>query len=472
MTDSSEHIIRVHSTLADIPAAQWDRVANPGWKLAEGGRLESSPEDITSATSNGAPKPLKRGADRPRSESPREPDESIREVPDPASKPPESETEDLESTSQDAESDPQETSFNPFVSHAFLHTLEESGCAVANTGWLGQHLVLEDGAGTPLAAAPCYVKTHSQGEYVFDYGWADAFERAGGRYYPKLQVSVPFTPATGRRLLVGPDIDRDTGRAVLASGLHQLCDQLGTSSVHLTFLPKAEAAFLERGDFLIRTDRQFHWPNHGYGTFEDFLSSLASRKRKALRRERREALADGITVEWLTGDDITEDHWDAFYAFYIDTGSRKWGRPYLNRTFFSLLGERLGERVLLIMAKRNGRYIAGALNMIGSHTLFGRYWGCVEDHPFLHFELCYHQAIDYAIAHKLLRVEAGAQGSHKLARGYLPETTWSAHWIAHPGLRHAVEDYLEEERLAVAEEQEILSHHAPYKRDESSGQEP
>ncbi|MEI2384149.1 GNAT family N-acetyltransferase [Breoghania sp. JC706] len=464
MTDSSEHIIRVHSTLADIPARQWDRVANPGWTLGPGGRLESLPEDAQLPVS--AAKPLKPERNRAGLESDCKAGESIREVPDAASEPLESEAETLESPSQVAESNPQETSFNPFVSHAFLHTLEEAGCAVGKTGWLGQHLVLEDGSGTPLAAAPCYVKTHSQGEYVFDYGWADAFERAGGRYYPKLQVSVPFTPATGRRLLVGPDIDRDTGRAVLASGLHQLCDQLGTSSVHLTFLPKAEAAFLERGDFLIRTDRQFHWPNHGYATFDDFLGSLASRKRKAVKRERREALEGGITVEWLTGKDITEDHWDAFFEFYMDTGSRKWGRPYLNRTFFSLLGERMGERVLLIMARRSGRYIAGALNMIGSDTLYGRYWGCVEDHPFLHFELCYHQAIDYAIEHGLARVEAGAQGSHKLARGYLPETTWSAHWIAHPGLRRAVEDYLEEERRAVAEEQEILSEHAPYRRGE------
>ncbi len=329
-----------------------------------------------------------------------------------------------------------------------------------------QHLVLEDGAGTPLAACPCYVKSHSQGEYVFDYGWADAFERAGGRYYPKLQVSVPFTPATGRRLLVGPDLDIETGRAVLAAGLHELCSQLGTSSAHITFLTEEEARFLERGNFLLRTDRQFHWTNRGYGCFDDFLSSLSSRKRKVVKRERREALQDGkIAIEWLTGDAITEDHWDAFYAFYMDTGSRKWGRPYLNRTFFSLLGERLGERVLLVMAKREGRHIAGALNMIGSDTLYGRYWGCTEDHPFLHFEVCYHQAIDYAIRHGLSRVEAGAQGAHKLARGYLPHTTWSAHWIAHAGLRHAVEDFLEDERQAVAEEQELLNEHAPYRHE-------
>ncbi len=381
MTDSSNHIIRVLSTLADIPATRWDRLANPGWILSERGRLESSHQAERTSAPTGATKPLTGGAD------PRPPESKL----------------------QEPESKREETTFNPFISNAFLYTLEESGCAAPRTDWLAQHLLLEDEDGSPLAAAPCYVKTHSQGEYVFDYGWADAFERTGGRYYPKLQISVPFTPATGRRLLVGPDIDRDTGRAVLAAGLHQLCDQLGPSSVHLTFLPKDEAEFLDRDDFLIRTDRQFHWTNRGYETFDDFLSTLASRKRKAVRRERREALQNDITIEWLTGKDITEDHWDAFYEFYMDTGSGKWGRPYLNRTFFSMLG----ERILLVMARRDGHYIAGALNMIGSDTLYDRYWGCTEDHPFLHFELCYHQAIDYAISHRLRRVKAGAQGAQQ-----------------------------------------------------------
>ncbi|WP_321503061.1 GNAT family N-acetyltransferase [Breoghania sp.] len=457
MTEKPEHIIRVLSTLGDISAASWDRMANPHWTLHEGGRLESTHEAAPDRTASGSKITSPTGTLSDLDESDCKAGDSTREAAGSAPTP-------LESAHQEAESDPEETAFNPFISHAFLRTLEDAGCVSARTGWMPRHLVLEDSAGTPLATCPCYVKSHSQGEYVFDYGWADAFERAGGRYYPKLQVSVPFTPATGRRLLVSPDLDIETGRRILAAGLHELCAQLGTSSVHLTFLTKAEARLLERENFLLRTDRQFHWVNRDYASFDDFLSSLSSRKRKAVKRERREALQEGeITIEWLTGDAITEDHWDAFYAFYMDTGSRKWGRPYLNRTFFSLLGERLGERVLLVMAKREGRYIAGALNMIGSDTLYGRYWGCTEDHPFLHFEVCYHQAIDYAIRHGLSRVEAGAQGAHKLARGYLAHTTWSAHWIAHAGLRHAVEDFLEDERRAVAEEQELLNEHAPYK---------
>ncbi len=355
--------------------------------------------------------------------------------------------------------------YNPFLAHKFLLALEESGSAVPQTGWYGQHLILEDDGGTVLGAVPCYLKNHSQGEYVFDHGWADAFERAGGRYYPKLQISVPFTPATGRRLLLSPSVNQQAGTAALASGIVQLTDKIGASSAHLTFLTEPEWRALGEFDYLLRQDQQFHWENEQYETFDDFLSALASRKRKAIKKERREALADGtIDIELLTGSDIKEAHWDAFYDFYMDTGSRKWGRPYLNRPFFSLLGERMAEDVLLIMAKRKGRHIAGALNMIGSDTLYGRYWGCTEDHPFLHFEVCYYQAIEFAIAKGLKRVEAGAQGAHKLARGYMPRTTYSAHWVAHEGLRHAVDRYLLGERAAVAMETDALKKHAPFKQ--------
>ncbi|MEX6507637.1 GNAT family N-acetyltransferase [Jiella sp. M17.18] len=356
------------------------------------------------------------------------------------------------------------TPSNPFVSHDFLSSLEDSRCVGEKAGWLPQHLVLESDDGTPLAVAPAYLKSHSQGEYVFDYGWADAFERAGGRYYPKLQMSVPFTPATGPRLLVGAGPGAEVRRRALAEGAKAYLAKTGASSVHATFLSGHDLEALTGADWLHRTDQQFHFRNRGYGSYEDFLETLASRKRKNLRKERRDALADGITIEWLTGRDLTEAAWDAFFTFYMDTGSRKWGRPYLNRRFFSLIGERMPERILLVMAKREGRYIAGALNFLGADTIFGRNWGCIEDHPFLHFEVCYHQAIDYAIEHKLAVVEAGAQGQHKLARGYEPVTTHSAHFIAHPGLRHAIEAYLEAERAEVEEVGEILSGHTPYKK--------
>lgn len=424
MSQQADFTLRVESSLADVSAHDWDRLANPGWRLGTGGFLQASCD----AT------------------------DSIRKVPD--------------STCEGADSTSQVITFNPFISHAFLLVLEQSGCAVAQTGWLGQHLVLEDPKGRMVGAAPCYLKNHSQGEYVFDHGWADAFERAGGNYYPKLQVCVPFTPATGRRLFIDAALDHAAGRRALAAGLTQLCAKRGASSAHLTFLPEADARALTDLGYLLRTDQQFRWRNDGYSTYEDFLSVLASRKRKALRKERREALGSGLTVQWLRGNEITEAHWDAFYAFYMDTGARKWGRPYLNRKFFSLLGEHLSERTLLMFACRDGRPIAGALNMIGSDTLYGRYWGCAEHHPYLHFELCYHQAIDYAIANNLTYVEAGAQGEHKLARGYVPTTTYSAHWIAHPGLREAIADYLDREREAVAYEQEFLSEHAPYKQDQ------
>lgn len=358
-----------------------------------------------------------------------------------------------------------ENSYNPFISYEFLSSLEESDCAVRRTGWQGHHLRLETSGGKLVGAIPCYVKSHSQGEYVFDYGWADAFERAGGRYYPKLQCSVPFTPATGPRLLVAQDADAGTTRAGLAAGLKAVTERLGVSSAHVTFGTEDDVRSLESAGFLHRTDQQFHFFNEGFSTYDDFLATLASRKRKALKKERREALSSGISIDRLTGKDITESIWDDFFAFYMDTGSRKWGRPYLNRKFFSLIGERMADDILLVMARRNGRYIAGAINFIGSDTLFGRNWGCVEDHPFLHFEVCYHQAIDFAIERKLKVVEAGAQGEHKLARGYRPVTTHSAHYIVHPGLRRAIADYLERERREVARMGDYLDDHLPFRKD-------
>ncbi|MDQ0346207.1 GNAT family N-acetyltransferase [Ancylobacter vacuolatus] len=356
------------------------------------------------------------------------------------------------------------TSYNPFISHAFLSALEESGSACAATGWLPQHLVLEGEEGEVLGVCPAYLKSHSQGEYVFDHGWAEALERAGGRYYPKLQVSVPFTPATGPRLLAGPGPQAETIRAALAGGLVALANLRKVSSVHATFLTEADAGALEAGRFLPRTDQQFHWRNEGYADFEAFLSALASRKRKQIRRERREALENDVTIHWLTGADLTEDVWDAFYGFYIETGTRKWGRPYLTRAFYSLIGERMSKHILLVMAKRAGRWIAGAINFIGSDTLYGRHWGAVEHHPFLHFEVCYHQAIDFAIAHRLSTVEAGAQGEHKLARGYMPVITRSAHYIADPQFRAAVAHYLEREHRYVAEAGAELSELGPFRQ--------
>jgi predicted N-acyltransferase len=355
---------------------------------------------------------------------------------------------------------------NPFVSHAFLSALEDSGCVGGRSGWTPLHVVVEDPAQTLLGAVPCYLKSHSMGEYVFDHSWADAYTRAGGRYYPKLQVAVPFTPVTGPRLLVPPGPRAAEVRTDLIAGLRELRDQARASSIHATFLQEADIAALAGLGFLRRDDQQFHWFNDGYAGFEDFLAALASRKRKSIRRERRDALQNGITVEWLTGRDITEAHWDAFFAFYMDTGSRKWGRPYLNRKFFSLIGERMAERVLLVMAKRNGRYIAGAINFVGDRRLYGRNWGCIEDHPFLHFEVCYYQAIDFAIARGLDRVEAGAQGEHKLARGYRPVITSSAHDIADPSLKRAVQSYLDQERLYVSAAAEELASATPFRHRE------
>jgi len=354
---------------------------------------------------------------------------------------------------------------NPFISHEFLHSLELSASVGHRTGWEPAHLLAQNAQDGLAGAAPCYLKSHSLGEYVFDRPWAEAYERAGGRYYPKLQVSVPFTPVTGPRLLVKPGPLADQTRAALSAKLLALCGELETSSVHVTFLPEAEARLLADQGFLLRTDQQFHWENAGYSSFEDFLSALAARKRKTIRRERKEALAAGVTVHWLTGADLTERIWDAFFGFYIETGSRKWGRPYLTREFYSIVGEKMRDRILLVMAKRAGRWIAGAINFIGTDTLYGRHWGATEHHPFLHFEVCYYQAIDFAIQNRLARVEAGAQGEHKLARGYLPATTHSAHFIADPALRRAVADYLKRERAYVAAAAAELSTLAPFRKD-------
>ena len=354
---------------------------------------------------------------------------------------------------------------NPFLRHAFLLALEESGSATAKTGWAPHHLVLDDACGRPVGCVPMYLKNHSQGEYVFDHGWADALHRAGGSYYPKLQVAVPFTPVPGRRLLVRSDVPFEETARTLLAGCLEVARQADVSSLHMTFCTEAEWRFLGANGLLQRTGEQFHWENRGYGTFDDFLTDLAARKRKAVKKERRDALENGIEVDVVSGADIADEHWNAMYAFYQDTGGRKWGRPYLNRAFFHRLGAVMPENVVLILARRAGRYIAGALNLKGSDTLYGRYWGCTEEHRFLHFELCYYQAIDYAIAHGLQRVEAGAQGPHKLARGYLPKTTYSAHWIRDPGFRKAVADYLVRERAAVAHEIESLDLHSPFRHE-------
>ncbi len=353
---------------------------------------------------------------------------------------------------------------NPFVRHAFLKALEDAQCASAEEGWMPQHLLLEDPSGRLVGAMPMYLKSHSQGEYIFDHGWANAYERAGGRYYPKLLAAVPFTPATGPRLLVrqGEDFDR-TARMLLQGGI-QVATQFKVSGLNINFLTAREAEIATDMGLLLRTGEQFHWINHDYADFDAFLEDLSSRKRKAIRKERREALAHGIEVETVTGNALTEDHWDAFHQFYMDTGSRKWGQPYLNRTFWSLLGERCGDSVVLMLARRDGRYIAGALNLVGTDSLYGRYWGCVEDHRFLHFELCYYRAIEWAIDHGLARVEAGAQGPHKLARGYLPTTTRSVHWIADPGFRKAVADYLQHEREEVQREIDYLDRFSPFRQ--------
>lgn len=393
-------IVRIVSGIAEIKREEWDAVANPGWP-----------------------------SDRP-----------------------------LQSAAA-----PGRQAYNPFLSHDFLRSLEDSGAATPATGWAPRHLLL-DGTDGIAGAMPLYLKNHSMGEYVFDHGWAEALAGAGGRYYPKLQGSVPFTPVTGRRLLVRPGPESDQRRRVLATAAVELARRDKLSSVHITFMPAAEWELVASLGYLKRTDQQYQFVNEGYSNFEAFLGALASRKRKAIRRERREAVAEGVEIHHLTGGDITESAWDAFFAFYMDTGSRKWGRPYLNRRFFSLIGERMADRILLVLAHRGGKAIAGALNFIGSDALFGRYWGAAEHRPFLHFEVCYYQAIEWSIAHGLPRVEAGAQGEHKLARGYVPALTYSAHWIADPGLRAAVADCLERERAQNALMADALSEHAPFRR--------
>lgn len=356
---------------------------------------------------------------------------------------------------------PPDAEFNPLVSHDFFRCLEESGCAVAKTGWTPRHLVLEV-EGRIAGIAPCYRKGHSQGEYVFDYGWADAYGRAGGRYYPKMQVSVPFSPVTGPRLFARTEAERRE----LTSALIALCTEEEASSVHITFLPERDWEALGGKLWLKRTDIQFHWMNKGYASFDDFLGSLSSGKRKNIRKERASVGNAGIAMHALTGKDIAERHWDAFFDFYMDTGSRKWGSPYLNRRFFSMIGEAMSEHILLVIAERGGKPIAGALNFIGSHALYGRNWGAIEYHGNLHFETCYYQAIDFAIARKMPRVEAGAQGAHKLARGYLPQKTYSLHYLAHPGLQRAVANYLEAERAGIDQEQQALAAHSPFRQEQ------
>jgi hypothetical protein len=356
---------------------------------------------------------------------------------------------------------------NPFVSHAFLSALEDSGSANARTGWLPQHAVLRNVDGVVVAVAPIYAKSHSYGEYVFDHGWANALERVGVSYYPKLQVAVPFSPVPGPRLLRRPGTGVPV--AAMANAFETACQSLGLSSVHITFCSEDEWTGLGEAGWLQRIGMQFHWENAGYSSFDDFLGALSSRKRKVLRRERRDANAAGLTFHALSGAEITESHWDAFYRFYQSTVDRKWGSAYLTRRFFSLLGERLGDRVVLMYAENAGKPVAGALNLAGSEALYGRNWGCRGDWPFLHFELCYYRAIDWAIEHGLKRVEAGAQGRHKIQRGYLPQATFSAHWIAHAGLRRAVGNFLAEERAGIRQEMAALAEESPFRKDGDTG---
>ncbi len=352
---------------------------------------------------------------------------------------------------------PPDQPFNPFVAHEFLASLEDSKSVAPETGWAPMHVALEE-AGTVVGVVPLYVKGDSQGEYIFDHHWADAYARAGGRYYPKLLSAVPFTPVLGPRLLAPA-----SQKLNLSAALRQITEQTGASSLHVNFIPEDDKQALALNGFLPRMGEQYHWFNRDYKCFDDFLAALSSRKRKAIRRERREAV-NGLTVRHLVGDDISEQHWDAFWSFYQDTGARKWGQPYLTRSFFRLIAERMPDSLLMIVAERDGVPIAGALNLIGGDALYGRYWGCLEDIPFLHFEICYHQAIDFAITHGLSRVEAGAQGEHKIARGYEPVATWSAHWIADDGFRTAIERYLEAEReqtgMGIAE----LNTYTPFKQ--------
>ena len=355
---------------------------------------------------------------------------------------------------------------NPFVRHAFLRALEVSGSVSADTGWLPQHMLISGEDGKLAACMPMYLKSHSYGEYIFDWGWAEAYERAGGKYYPKLQSAVPFTPATGERMLVRKDVSNSYYNALIASML-RLTKSHNVSSLHVTFPPKNQWDMLGHSGFLLRNSKQFHWENRGYQTFGDFLSELSSRKRKAIKKERRRVAEQGITLKAVTGDDLTETHWDQFYGYYIDTIGRKWGQPYLTRDFFSMLGESMPELAVLVIAEHNGRRVAGALNLRGDDTIFGRNWGCLEDFKFLHFEACYYQAIEFAIEHNIQWVEAGAQGPHKIQRGYLPREVYSAHWIEDPNFREAVKIFLDQERREVEYEIEGLMKYSPYRSDEN-----
>ena len=351
---------------------------------------------------------------------------------------------------------------DPFTTYRFLSALEDSGSVGPGTGWQQQHLAayIEDQL---IAVAPLYAKLHSQGEYVFDHNWAHAFERSGGRYYPKLQIAVPHTPATGRRFLTRPGFE-DVGRQALIQGAVQVTQNNDLSSLHITFCTEDEATFAQEMGLMIRKGQQFHWCNEGYADFDAFLATLNSRKRKNIRKERAQAQGFGGTIQTFTGDELRPEHWDAFWQFYQDTGARKWGTPYLTREFFDIAQERLRGDIALVLAERDGRWIAGALNFIGADVLYGRYWGCTEHHACLHFELCYYQAIDIAIAKGLRTVEAGAQGEHKLARGYLPTPTWSLHWMRDEGFANAVGEYLQAERDAVDHEIEVLTEYGPFKR--------
>ena len=360
-------------------------------------------------------------------------------------------------------------SANPFVSHAFLRALETSGSVGAGTGWRPAHLLLEDAGGRLIGAVPLYLKSHSWGEYVFDQGWAEAWQRAGGNYYPKLQAAVPFTPVPGPRLLARGGEDPARIRSALARAMVAAAEQLDVSSLHVTFAAAEDIQALGAAGFLARTGMQFHWQNRGYSSFDDFLGSLSSRKRKAIRKERAAVAEAGVACRALCGGEITAKHWDAFFRFYISTSDRKWGSPYLTREFFDAVGGGLGENVVLILAERAGRPIAGALNLQGADTLYGRNWGCAADVPYLHFEACYYQAIDYAIAHGIARVEAGAQGEHKIQRGYLPVETASAHWIADAGFRKAVADFLKRERAGVRRELAALAELSPYRCEDRPG---
>ena len=355
---------------------------------------------------------------------------------------------------------------NPFVRHAFLQALEKSGSVSVNNGWLPQHLLVDDENGRVAACMPMYLKSHSYGEYIFDWGWADAYERAGGNYYPKLQSAVPFTPATGRRMLVRHDLS-DHYYNTLIAAMVSLSQKHRVSSLHVTFPPKYQWEMLGKAGFLLRTSKQIHWENRGYNTFDDFLAELSSRKRKAIKKERRLVAEQGVTLKTLTGSDLREQHWDAFYEYYSDTIGRKWGRPYLTRDFFSILGETMSKLAVLIIAEQNGRKVAGALNFRGTDTIFGRNWGCLEDFKFLHFEACYYQAIEFAIENKLRWVEAGAQGPHKIQRGYLPREVYSAHWIHDPNFRDAVKRFVSQERREVEHEISGLMQYSPYRSKEN-----